>query len=266
MSGVQADIAQGQASWAESSAREMEVRAAIAGVRDPEIDESVAALKFIVHVEVADDVASVSLRLPTFWCPANFVYLMAGEMRRSVLALPWVRTFELRLMDHFAADEINRAMSENLGFATAFPLHAQDDLAALRRTLDGKAFLMRQGAVVSILRRRGMIDGSVVETTADAVDRMAAGDDELAAAWAAYREKWEAVGLALHAQGRIVIELDGAPVAAADLAFHLRRIRGVTTSATANGEMCRMLMAARSGAGCGVHEGGGAAGAAAGVR
>ena len=59
MSGVHADIAQGQASWAESSAREMEVRAAIAGVRDPEIDESVAALKFIVHVEVADDVASV---------------------------------------------------------------------------------------------------------------------------------------------------------------------------------------------------------------
>ena len=124
------------------------MRAAIAGVRDPEIDESVAALDFIVGVEVADDVASVSLRLPTFWCPANFVYLMAGEMRRAVLALPWVRGFELRLVDHFAADEINRAMSEGLGFAEAFPAHAEDDLDALRRTFDGKAFLMRQGVVV----------------------------------------------------------------------------------------------------------------------
>ena len=94
---------------------------------------------------------------------------------------------------------------------------------------------------------------------------MAASDEELAAAWAVYREKWEAVGLALHAQGRIVVDLEGAPVAAAGLADHLRRIRGVTTSASANGEMCRMLMAARrSGAGCGVvHGGGAAAGAAA---
>ena len=254
---MQADIAQGEASAAVFSAREMEVRAAIAGVRDPEIDESVAALNFIVGVEVAGDVASVSLRLPTFWCPANFVYLMAGEMRRAVLALPWVRSFELRLVDHFAADEINRAMSEGLGFAEAFPAHAEDDLASLRRRFDGKAYLMRQGAVVSILRHRGMSDGSIVEATADALDRMAASDDELAAAWAAYREKWEAVGLAPHAQGRIVVDLDGAPVAAADLAAHVRRIRGVTTSASANGEMCRMLMAARSGSECGVAHGGG---------
>jgi metal-sulfur cluster biosynthetic enzyme len=238
------------------SPRELEVRAAIAGVRDPEIDESVAALNFVVGVEVAGDVARVSLRLPTFWCPANFVYLMAAEMRRAVLSLPWARVFQLRLVDHFAADEINRAMSEGLGFAEAFPAHAGDELGELRRNFDGKAFLMRQGAVVSNLRRSGMSDGSIVETTADAIDRMAAGDDELAAAWAAYREKFGAVGLALGAQGRVVVDLDGAPIAAADLAGHLRRIRGVTTSATANGEMCRMLMATRSGAGCGVHGGG----------
>ena len=256
-----ADLTQpGQASAAAPSAREMEVRAAIAGVRDPEIDETVEALDFIVGVEVVDDVASVSLRLPTFWCPANFVYLMAGEMRRAVLALPWIRSFELRLVDHFAADEINRAMSEGLGFAEAFPAHAEDDLDALRRSFDGKAFLMRQGAVVSVLRRRGMSDQLIVETTADRVACMAVSDDELAVAWAVYMEKWEAIGLALNAQGCIVVDLEGAPVAAADLPDHLRRIRGVTTSASANGEMCRMLMAARSsGAGCGVLHGGGRA-------
>ena len=141
-----ADIAQQerQASAAALSAREMEVRAAIAGVRDPEIDESVAALNFIVGVEVADDVARVSLRLPTFWCPANFVYLMAGEMRRAVLALPWVRGFELRLVDHFAADEINRAMSEGLGFAEAFPAQARG----------------RAGRAAADVRRQGVFDAA----------------------------------------------------------------------------------------------------------
>ena len=123
----------------------------------------------------------------------------------------------------------------------------------------------RSGCAAPEVRRQGVFDAAgcggfdpaaqgderrlIVEATADAVDRMAASDEELAAAWAVYREKWEAVGLALHAQGRIVVDLDGAPVAAADLADHLRRIRGVTTSASANGEMCRMLMAARSGVG-----------------
>lgn len=253
------DAGHRQASAAEASPRVMEVRTAIAVVRDPEIDETVAALDFIVGVEVMDDVARVSLRLPTFWCPANFVYLMAADMRRAVLALPWVRGFELRLVDHFAADEINRAMSEGLGFAAAFPAHARDELEALRRSFDGKAFLMRQGVVVGILRRRGMGDAAIVGLTAEGVERMAVGDEEVAAAWAAYWEKWQAVGLVLHSQGRIVVDLDGAAVAASDLAGHLRRIRGVTTSANANGEMCRMLMAARSGAGCGVVHGGGEA-------
>ena len=39
-----------------------------------------------------------------------------------------------------------------------------------------------------------MSDGAIVEVTADGVDRMAAGDDELAAAWTVYREKWERWG------------------------------------------------------------------------
>jgi hypothetical protein len=76
-------------------------------------------------------------------------------------------------------------------------------------------------------------------------------------AWSVYREKWEALDLALHPEGRIVVDIDGAPIAAAKLADHLRRIRGVTTSASANGEMCRMLMAARrSGVSCGILQAG----------
>jgi hypothetical protein len=182
---------------------------------------------------------------------------MADEMRRAVLALPWVHRFQLRLVDHFAADEINQAISEGLAFTDVFPAHASHDPDALRRTFDGKAFLMRQGAVVSVLRRRGLSDHLIVDATANELARMAASDDELAAAWSVYREKWEALDLALHPEGRIVVDLDGVPIAAAKLADHLRRIRGVTTSASANGEMCRMLMEARrGGAGCGTLQAG----------
>ena len=254
---MQADIAQGAASAAVFSAREMEVRAAIAGVRDPEIDENIAALNFIVGVEVAGDVASVSLRLPTFWCPANFVYLMAGEMRRAVLALPWVRPSNSGWWITSRRTRSTGRSSEGLGFAEAFPAHAEDDLASLRRRFDGKAYLMRQGAVVSILRRRGMSDGSIVEATADALDRMAASDDELAAAWAATGRNGRRWGSRRMRRGGSSSTWTGRRSPPRDLAAHLRRIRGVTTSASANGEMCRMLMAARSGSECGVAHGGG---------
>ena len=33
---------------------------------------------------------SIGFRLPTYWCAANFAFLMADDMRREVAALPWV--------------------------------------------------------------------------------------------------------------------------------------------------------------------------------
>lgn len=242
----------GRAAGREVSSRVLEVRAAIAAVRDPEIDEPLEALNFIVDTEVAGGLVAVSLRLPTFWCPANFVYLMAAEMRSAVLALPWVRGFELRLVDHFAADEINRAIGEGLDFAEAFPGQAARDLAELRRTFDGKAFLMRQSALVYILRRRGSDDDAIARLTAGELDRMAGADHELAAAWSAYRQKCEALHMEIHPQAPVVVDLQGTPIAPGDLQPHLRRVRSLVTSAGANGEMCRMLMAARrEGIGCG---------------
>lgn len=225
--------------------RVAEVRAAIAGVRDPEIDETIEALHFVVDIEVADDLVTVSLRLPTFWCPANFVYLMAGDIRRAVLGLSWARRFELRLVDHFAADEINRAINMGLPFTRAFPAHANGDLDRLRRTFEEKTFLMRQSALVSVLRRRGATDDGIICLTADDLARMAASDADLAAAWSAYRQKWQALHLPPDPQARIIVDPEGAPISAGDLPQHLRRTRTLATSAGANGEMCRILMAAR---------------------
>ena len=236
---------------AEASRRLWEVRAAISAVCDPEIDETVESLDFVVDVEVDEGQVTVALRLPTFWCPANFVFLMAEDMRRAVLALPWADRFELRLVDHFAAEEINRAISQGQSFKEAFPNDAAGELTELRHAFDEKAFLMRQAALVSVLRRSGLGDEDIIEVKSAEIARLASIDKAVAAAWEAYRLKREALSFSACPEELAIVELDGKPVAEGGLPGHLRTIRRVTTSASANGEMCRMLMAARTnGPGC----------------
>src|ERR1700737_1911473 len=61
-------------------------------VTDPELDESVTDLGFVTSVEVdAMDHVHIQFRLPTYWCAANFAFMMADDMRAAVGALPWVR-------------------------------------------------------------------------------------------------------------------------------------------------------------------------------
>lgn len=231
--------------------RQDEVLTVISQVRDPEIDETVAALDFLVGVDIAEDVVTVSLRLPTFWCPANFVFLMAQDMRQSVMALDWVRDFRLRLVDHFAEDEINRGINEGHSFKEVFP-QASRDLDELRRDFDEKAFLMRQGALLERLREEGLDREFLARASIGEIEAVCArGDAGLAGLWTAYLEKRVTIGLGSEASGRVAVDAGGRSVD--DLIAHQRAIRGITTNASANGEMCRMLVAARrEGGGCGL--------------
>ena len=68
-----------------AATREAEVLARLAAVTDPELDEPVTALGFVERVAVAaDGTVTVDFRLPTFWCAANFAYMMAEDMRDAV--------------------------------------------------------------------------------------------------------------------------------------------------------------------------------------
>ena len=101
--------------------REGEVLARLATVTDPELDEPVTALGFVEQVSVgADGSVAIDFRLPTFWCAANFAYMMAEDMRDAVAALPWVTSVTPRLRDHMCADEVNRGVAEGLPFGAAF--------------------------------------------------------------------------------------------------------------------------------------------------
>ncbi|MFT3987921.1 iron-sulfur cluster assembly protein [Aestuariivirga sp.] len=222
--------------------REREVRGAIAAVRDPEIDEAVADLDFVVGVKVAAGDVTVSLRLPTFWCPVNFVYLMAEEMRAAVMNLPWVSAFHLNLMDHFASAEINAGVNGSRAFDAAFPRHASGTLDTLRRDFAVKGMLMRQGRLVNALRRQGLQDPTFASATIGELEQIAA-THRIEDLFSDYIEKRREAGLPVLAKEPGICDTKGAAVS--DLAVHMREIRRVSTNAAANGEMCRMLVAAR---------------------
>jgi metal-sulfur cluster biosynthetic enzyme len=224
------------------AAHRHEVLAAISAVRDPEIDEAVGTLGFELDAEVdASGHVTVSMRLPTFWCPANFAFLIGEDMRRTVLALPWVTGCRLRLLDHFAGEEIGHGVSAGQGFDAAFPAHAGCDIGRLRRDFDEKAFLIRQGELAKALRRRGWSDAALAALSVEDAARL--DDPEVATLVAACLAKREQIGL--NRTGHVLVDTDGAAVAQENVAAHLQAIRATAISARANGEMCRMLAAAR---------------------
>ena len=126
---------------------------ALAGVYDPELDESITSLRFVSACEVsADGDVRVALRLPTPQCAPNFAFLMAADARRAVRAVPGVRAVTITLEDHYTGDEINDAIARGDGFMGAFPGEtADDDLEALRELFVRKALVARQGRVCQAL-------------------------------------------------------------------------------------------------------------------
>ena len=76
---------------------------ALAGVRDPELDESLTELGFVGEVRIDGDAVTVSLRLPTYFCAPNFAFLMVDDARAAVLALDGVGDVRIVLEDHFAS-------------------------------------------------------------------------------------------------------------------------------------------------------------------
>ena len=79
---------------------------ALGTVLDPEIDEPITDLDFVASCTVSNDgVASVHLRLPTFFCAPNFSFLMVADAHDAVSAVEGVTRAEIVLDDHHASPE-----------------------------------------------------------------------------------------------------------------------------------------------------------------
>jgi metal-sulfur cluster biosynthetic enzyme len=131
---------------------------ALAGVRDPELDEPITTLRFVSSCDVGPDGdVQVVLRLPTPQCAPNFAFLMAADARRAVGGVPGVRSVRVRLEDHYTGDEINAALAGGAGFTGAFPGETDDDeLESLRELFTRKALTARQSRICESLLAGGL--------------------------------------------------------------------------------------------------------------
>ncbi len=233
---------------AEGIDRRASVKAALGGVVDPELDEGLVDLGFVDDVEIAGGSVTVTLRLPTYWCSANFAYIMGEDIKSAVSDLPWVSAVEVRLVDHFAMEKINRGLSGNLSFETVFGDEAGGDLDQIRRDFRIKAYLGRQAAVLRSLRQRKLAPSVIVGMSIATLERFATGQGgDLSVQVARYLKARRARGVSSGADDLAFLDADGRAIPASELLSHLRAVRRVRGSLDANAEMCRILHAARYG-------------------
>jgi metal-sulfur cluster biosynthetic enzyme len=226
-----------------SQARIEQVRAALSRVTDPELDESVVELNFVTGIEAGDDgVVAVTFRLPTYWCAANFSYLMASDMRDAVAALPWVRQVSVTLDEHMFVDEINDGIASQKDFTEAFPAEAGMDLSAIRLNFGLKSFERRQEALLRHLLAAGHASEVILALTVEALPRLT-----LDAAGAPLRTRYLERRKLAGDLPLAFVTRDGGPISPGDLAMYLRHVRRVGLNAEFNGALCRGLLAARYG-------------------
>jgi metal-sulfur cluster biosynthetic enzyme len=214
------------------------VRAALATVLDPELDEPITDLGFVHEVGLSPDgVAHVGLRLPTFFCAPNFAFLMVADAHDAVSAVPGVRAAAVSLEGHHASGEINGGVAAGAGFVGTFAGEATAELGDLRRQFLTKAALAGQDRVARPLVDAGATPADLAATTLGDVPP-SADLDRLRR-----RRRW--LGLPADDGAPLLIRTDGAGVPVEQVPLHLRRARLVRTGIELNGEYCKGLLAAR---------------------
>jgi metal-sulfur cluster biosynthetic enzyme len=212
------------------------ILAALAEVRDPELDEPITVLGFVASAEVSDDgTAQVHLRLPTYFCAPNFAYLMVADAYDSVSALDGIRRAEVVLDDHFAADVINGGVAARAGFVGSFAGEAVDELDDLRTDFLRKSVLAGTDLVCRPLVAAGAAPADLAAATL--------GDVPVSPALDRLRRRRSELGLPAGDDAPLLIEpRSGAPVGPDAVPLHLRRARLTRTSLDANTGICRGML------------------------
>lgn len=238
-----------------------ELRRRLEEVLDPELDESIVSLGFVKGLDLEAGVLTVTLRLPTFWCAANFAFMMAEDVRRVLAGLEGVREVRVALEDHFAAEQVCAGVNRGRSFVETFPAEADSNLDAIRDLFRRKGFIRRQEGAVRTLTDAGLspdqICGLRLSDLAAAGDRVVVrvGGRALpvpAGPLAGYLKRRAELGLDMSPEAPLFVDLSGRPFTPETLTPYLRRARLVRSSLEANTFLCRALLAARN-----ANEGGG---------
>jgi metal-sulfur cluster biosynthetic enzyme len=224
--------------------RRAEVWACLQGVTDPELDESVTELNFVSKIDVdPENRVYIEFRLPTYWCAANFSFLMADDMRRAVNALDWVESVSVVLGEHMYADKINAGLAKGLSFQETFGAEADGSLDDLRQTFLVKAFQRRQVALLNHLIGMGYSPEAIVSLTLTELGCLPV-DDEGEKLVRRFLERRAVVGL-LGADEPAFVDAKGAGVKADGFAAYVSGLRRVGINAEFNGALCRGLLSVR---------------------
>jgi metal-sulfur cluster biosynthetic enzyme len=213
-------------------------------VTDPELDESVTDLGFVTTVEVdAMDHVHIQFRLPTYWCAANFAFMMADDMRAAVSAAPWVRGVSVVLGEHMYADKINHGISLGLSFQESFGSEATGDLNEVRRTFLLKAFQRRQAALLNQLMAQGYTPEKLVTMILAELRALPVGKQEQDLV-GRYLERRDIVG-SCGPDALAFLSAEGRRLQAGGLEVYVKGLRRVGVNAEFNGALCRGLLSAR---------------------
>jgi metal-sulfur cluster biosynthetic enzyme len=224
--------------------RQAEVWACLQGVTDPELDESVTELNFVTKADVdPENRVHIEFRLPTYWCAANFSFLMADDMRRAVSALDWVEGVSVVLGEHMYADKINAGLAKGLSFQETFGAEADGSLEELRQTFLVKAFQRRQVALLNHLAEVGHSPETITSLTLVELDRLPV-DDEGAKLIRRYVERRAVVG-PVHPEAPAFVDVNGARLNTDGLSAYVSGLRRVGVNAEFNSALCRGLLSVR---------------------
>ena len=206
--------------------------AALATVRDPELDEPITDLGFVASCTVScDGRARVRLRLPTYFCAPNFAFLMVADAYDALMATPGVRSAEVVLEDHFASDAINAGVAAQAGFIASFDGEAVAELGDLRAQFLRKAVMAGTDQVCRPLAAAG--------ATPQRLRAMTLGDVPPSGELDRLRQRRAELGLPAGDAAPLLIDpVSGEPIAAGAVPLHLRRARVTQAGIEANTSIC----------------------------
>jgi metal-sulfur cluster biosynthetic enzyme len=222
---------------ADASARlEAAVLVALDEVRDPELDEPMTGLGFLASCVVGPTGAvTVRLRLPTYFCAPNFVFIMVADARDAIARVPGVTSVDVGVEDHFASEEINGGVADQRGFVGTFGDLAESELDQVRLDFLRKAVLAATDRVCEPLLVAGHTHRQLAALT---LAQVPDGAD-----LQRLRDRRHQVGLPAEGGAPLLVDLaTGAGVADGDVAMLLHRARLTRMSMEANGELCRSLL------------------------
>lgn len=212
-------------------------------VLDPELDESVLSLGFVESV-TADDAGNVAvcLRLPTYWCAANFSYLMASDARRELAGLDGVRSVTVKLGEHFASREVESGAGPGKTFAEAFPGSGPDTLEETRRVFLLKGYFTRQERLLRALKDAGVSFAEMAALRVGDVDSTGVNAQSVSR----YLERRQELKLDCSDSAALIVDTAGRAVPPEEMEIYYIRARTTRLAMEANGSLCSAMLQSRN--------------------